>query len=162
MKKRKVSSFSNRHLYRISNQITKAELNDIKHSIIENPVSSSNASLNDVTLPGVLPADESNNLDEIRNLSSSTDVDEDFQILSSGESLDENVSLNISQDSEDKNFMLSNENSFSLKSDLRSWSLEYNIPQNALSALLKMLQPYVSEDIPSDARTLLKTKRHVE
>ncbi|KAK4878778.1 hypothetical protein RN001_011284 [Aquatica leii] len=52
-------------------------------------------------------------------------------------------------------------NSIPLKSKLIDWAQKYNIPNNATSDLLKLLQNYVGEDLPLDARTLLHTARVV-
>lgn len=48
----------------------------------------------------------------------------------------------------------------SLTNDLRKWSFEFNIRNQATSALLKILRTHCGDaafDLPTDARTLLKT-----
>jgi len=45
-----------------------------------------------------------------------------------------------------------------LKSFLRQWSCDYNVPSSAVSALLKKLKE-LHPELPSDARTLLRTPR---
>jgi len=46
-----------------------------------------------------------------------------------------------------------------LKDELSEWAVQNNIRLNALSRLLKIVEPHVSETLPLDARTLLKTPR---
>lgn len=46
-----------------------------------------------------------------------------------------------------------------LKDELSEWAVQNNIRLNALSRLLKIVKPHVSETLPLDARTLLKTPR---
>ena len=53
------------------------------------------------------------------------------------------------------------EQNFLFPEELADWSLKY-IKHNALDDLLKLLQKYGHENLPSSARTLLKTYRHVE
>uniref|UniRef100_A0A1Y1LQ64 DUF4218 domain-containing protein n=1 Tax=Photinus pyralis TaxID=7054 RepID=A0A1Y1LQ64_PHOPY len=48
----------------------------------------------------------------------------------------------------------------SIKEDLIQWTLEYNIPQNALTALLKVVNKNFKCNLPNDARTLLQTPRN--
>lgn len=49
----------------------------------------------------------------------------------------------------------------SLHDSVAEWATTYNISQNALSDLLKILQPYVPM-LPKDARTLLNTERNLD
>lgn len=50
----------------------------------------------------------------------------------------------------------------SLEIQLLRWAITRKISLSALTELLKMLKPYVLEDLPTDARTLLKTPASVE
>ena len=49
----------------------------------------------------------------------------------------------------------------SFKEQLKDWALEFDIPLNALSKLLSILRPEIS-DLPKDPRTLLSTKVNYE
>lgn len=53
-----------------------------------------------------------------------------------------------------------NEEGNNLQSDLCVWSIDNNITHSALSNLLVILKKHTSHNLPSDARTLLKTKRN--
>jgi len=55
----------------------------------------------------------------------------------------------------------SSDSETSLHDSLVDWATTYNICQNALSDLLKVLQPSLPE-LPKDARTLLSTQRRLE
>lgn len=48
-----------------------------------------------------------------------------------------------------------------LEYDLRVWAINSKLPASHLNSLLKVLKPYHPE-LPSDARTLLKTQRHTD
>ena len=50
-----------------------------------------------------------------------------------------------------------------IKDELKSWAVEFNITQNALSNLLKILkQHHCHSHLPADARTLMRTPKTVE
>ncbi|XP_063215738.1 uncharacterized protein LOC134527205 [Bacillus rossius redtenbacheri] len=49
-----------------------------------------------------------------------------------------------------------------LRKHVALWAPEYNIPQNAVSSLLKIIKPHLPiHEIPKDARTLLNTPRSI-
>ncbi|XP_055325814.1 uncharacterized protein LOC129579676 [Sitodiplosis mosellana] len=48
------------------------------------------------------------------------------------------------------------------KNNIRSWAIEYNIQNRALSALLKILITFGSRNLPSDSRSLLRTPRSIQ
>lgn len=49
-----------------------------------------------------------------------------------------------------------------IRESLRTWSVQFNITNVALSALLCILRTHKCFDLPLDARTLLKTPSNVE
>lgn len=55
----------------------------------------------------------------------------------------------------------SQEKKLDFKDGLRNWAIQYNIPHNALSDLLVLLKNTVSNDLPLDARTLLRTPSQI-
>jgi hypothetical protein len=76
--------------------------------------------------------------------------------LSSINSRFENFSHVTSSESETDDDVTDN----SLKKDLSMWATQFNVPQNAVDKLLKLLQK-AGHHLPSTARGLLKTKRNV-
>jgi len=55
--------------------------------------------------------------------------------------------------------ILSNVNKANLQKQLSQWATQHNIKQIALTHLLKILKLHINDDLPIDARTLLKTPR---
>lgn len=55
--------------------------------------------------------------------------------------------------------ILSNVNKANLQEQLSEWATQHNIKQIALTHLLKILKLHINDDLPFDARTLLKTPR---
>jgi hypothetical protein len=52
---------------------------------------------------------------------------------------------------------------FSLREELASWAVSYNVNRNAVTALLHVLNAHIRDDsLPLDSRTLLHTPRHVD
>jgi len=54
-----------------------------------------------------------------------------------------------------------NGNEGDLVSNLATWTIRQNISHSALNGLMSILRQSVSKDLPSDARTVLKTPRNV-
>lgn len=50
----------------------------------------------------------------------------------------------------------------SIANDICQWALKYSVNHNAVSVLLKILRGKLKQDVPKDARTLLKTPRDNE
>ena len=46
-------------------------------------------------------------------------------------------------------------------SDIAEWAIRFNVNHSTLNGLMQILRCHVSEDLPCDARTVLKTKRTV-
>ena len=65
----------------------------------------------------------------------------------------------LSSDSEHE---VGNDDETSIADDLATWSNEHQIKQKAADDLLKLLRNHGHMDLPSSARTLLKTKRDVK
>lgn len=49
----------------------------------------------------------------------------------------------------------------SLFSELAQWAIQHSIRQSALNGLLTILKPFVTDALPKDARTLLKTPKAI-
>lgn len=49
-----------------------------------------------------------------------------------------------------------------LSNELRSWAIQFNVRQTAVSALLKILLSFGITSLPKDSRALLKTPRTVQ
>lgn len=49
-----------------------------------------------------------------------------------------------------------------LSNELRSWAIQFNVRQTAVSALLKILLSFGIASLPKDSRALLKTPRTVQ
>jgi len=54
---------------------------------------------------------------------------------------------------------VSNLNTANLQKNIAEWTTQHNIKQIALTHLLKILKSYITDDLPIDVRTLLKTPR---
>lgn len=113
----------------------------------------------------LLPADgshETGNDDSVNyvDYNCNSDNDSDYEIRLSAKPVQEFSSDSDSDDDVSHDIKVSEEVS-EIKLNLREWALDNNVTHNALSQLLKILQPRVP-GLPQDARTLLRTPRHVE
>ena len=79
--------------------------------------------------------------------------------LSSADSFLEPDNIESSDCSSDESYL--SEVGNNLKSELASWAMQQNISHIALNNLLKILQKHVNEDLPTDARTVLKTPKQI-
>ena len=52
-------------------------------------------------------------------------------------------------------------NSDKFNSDIAEWAIRFDVNHSTLNGLMQILRCHVSEDLPCDARTVLKTKRTV-
>ncbi|KAK5647965.1 hypothetical protein RI129_002857 [Pyrocoelia pectoralis] len=105
--------------------------------------------------------DFSDNRVEPNSLFDSSTFDND---LTSDNDLSSNVSLsNHSLHSDDLVSVCQRNNSNidnNINVQIRNWALTHNIPLNAISDLLKILKSYFPS-LPTDARSLLNTPRHI-
>ena len=70
---------------------------------------------------------------------------------------------NSDSDSESDNDMndITVDNEGNLVDNIAHWAIQHNITHNALNSLMNILKKHVSTELPADARTVLKTPRHV-
>ena len=165
----KKKSLSNRQLRRICNVITTQEVEDISTSDLSSACSSTINYVPDLNVMDAFPDIKENFdgriVDALSSLPHSSTADCNLlRNLALKREIADIISLSFSYESItppklslSKAFLNKN----SLRDDLESWTIEYNTNQNALSALLKILKPHVSENIPSDGRALLHTVRNV-
>jgi hypothetical protein len=99
--------------------------------------------------------------DETEDISSAEAVSNDLASTSSSNSDFDQITYycvgNGDLTTDDNNF----NNKGNLENQIREWACVHNVTSNALTSLLKILQPHLKQ-LPIDARTLLRTPRSMD
>ncbi|KAK9977262.1 hypothetical protein ABG768_019083 [Culter alburnus] len=77
------------------------------------------------------------------------------------DNLVEDIDLDENDTTDQEDLTDMEEDKSSLATDLATWASKFQVKNNAVDHLLKVLQQHGHTDLPSTARTLLKTPRHV-
>jgi hypothetical protein len=96
-------------------------------------------------------------ISELNVSSSSSDSNKLRESFTSSSSDSDESNTEDSEHNQQKEGNLPGQNVSLMKEELASWACKHNITHVAVSDLLQTLNPFVSNSLPNDARTLLKT-----
>lgn len=170
-RRKKFLNVSNRQRYRLIAQEIKL-LENVK-SLLLHSINSTNTKINTTQFQ----CDKSSQNFEEMSISHDIEIQcekssQNFQEMSSSShyfSIDQHTTENSCNDSDSSTLFSDDEVPFvqietnmCLNESISKWAIQFNIKQNALSALLKILKKDGNNDLPIDGRTLLKTPRLVD